>query len=351
MTVLSFATSIAAYEAALAARFGASIRRADLTVKHEKMAKDAFQFLRGTCWRWAEAAATLCPELCNAPEAGSVGDAHAGNFGLWRDAQFRLVWGVDDYDEAARLPYPLDLVRLGASLILVGAGAEPYEVADWIQAGYGDGLAAPEPFVLESRHLWLRDLFEAGPEKRERFWNELDALHEAPVEPEAFDARLRAALPTGTSAVRIMPRQAGVGSLGRPRFVALGQYRGGPIAAEIKGGMPSCWTLGREAGLAESLAGGPHRSPDPTLVYDADAVLRRLAPNSGKLKFAEVKPKLQGQLIAAIAGDLAAIHAGAGDSGEIRHDLERRPAGWLTAAIRRVAQWTEGEWNVFKRQN
>jgi len=34
----------------------------------------------------------------------AVGDLHVENFGTWRDAEGRLIWGVNDFDEAWRLP-------------------------------------------------------------------------------------------------------------------------------------------------------------------------------------------------------------------------------------------------------
>ena len=45
-----------------------------------------------------------------------VGDLHVENFGTWRDVEGRLVWGVNDFDEAYALPYTNDLVRLVASV-------------------------------------------------------------------------------------------------------------------------------------------------------------------------------------------------------------------------------------------
>ena len=41
-----------------------------------------------------------------------------GKFGTWRDKEGRLVWGVNDCDEAARMPYAVDLMRLVTSAIL-----------------------------------------------------------------------------------------------------------------------------------------------------------------------------------------------------------------------------------------
>ena len=54
----------------------------------------------------------------DAPRVLSVGDLHLENFGTWRDADGRLAWGVNDFDEAAVMPYVLDLVRLATSIQL-----------------------------------------------------------------------------------------------------------------------------------------------------------------------------------------------------------------------------------------
>lgn len=343
----TFQASNADYEARLHATFGAALVEDDLARKHRKMRKDAFQFLRGTCFRWAEAAAELCGELAGAPAAASVGDAHAGNFGLWRDAQARLVWGVNDYDEAARLPYPLDLVRLGASILLADDHADARALADLATAAYHDALGDPQPHVLERRHLWLRETFAAKDDERESFWKELDDAPAAPIEPAAFNAPLIAALP-GVDHPHLAARTAGVGSLGRPRYVASGTLRGGPVAVEIKGAMPSCWDPARNPGIAAQAAGGARRSPDPSLIYTGDHVLRRLAPNNRKLDFKEVTGKLQGRLIGAMAADLAAVHAGEGGADRIAADLRSRDGGWLARATIRVADWTKREFEAYR---
>src|ERR1700686_4577809 len=91
------------------------LRRDDLDYKHAMMAADTYSFLRATCYRWAQLWPEALPELAEAPRVLSVGDLHVENFGTWRDAEGRLVWGINDFDEAARLPYTNDLVRLVAS--------------------------------------------------------------------------------------------------------------------------------------------------------------------------------------------------------------------------------------------
>src|SRR5215467_14463268 len=90
----------------------------DLRLKHRRMAEDPFSFLRATFYRWIQVWPEVCRDLCEAPQVLAVGDLHVENFGTWRDIEGRLVWGVNDFDEAALLPYTLDLVRLATSAML-----------------------------------------------------------------------------------------------------------------------------------------------------------------------------------------------------------------------------------------
>src|SRR4051812_39530412 len=107
--------STRAYEAWLSARLGGPLDKNHLADKHRKMGEDPFRFLRATYWRWAETIYAACPDLADAEEVLGVGDIHLKNFGTWRDLDGRLVWGINDYDEAAEMPYLLDLVRLAVS--------------------------------------------------------------------------------------------------------------------------------------------------------------------------------------------------------------------------------------------
>lgn len=338
------ADSIAAYEAGMHALFGDALVTKELKRKHERMREHPFLFLRATCWRWAEAAPSLCSDLMDAPLAPAVGDAHAGNFGLWRDAGSRLVWGVNDFDEAARLPWPLDLVRLAASIALAIPEPGPKAAADALLQGYARSLAAPRPFVLEREHFWLRDAFVADDAKRAEFWAEIDAAGPASDVPAMLREALVAALPETGLEPRIAAREAGAGSLGRPRFVASCEHRGGPLAIEIKGLMPSCWTEGREPGLAQRIVTGRFRSPDPSVQYGEHHVTRRLAPNGRKLTFTEIGRAMRLQLIEAMGAELAAIHAET-DSirGAIATDLGRYKRHWLADAATRVAEWSVEE--------
>src|SRR3974390_1320849 len=87
----------------------------DLELKHQHMAEDVFEFFRATYYRWAQVWPEVCKPLARAPQVLAVGDLHVENFGTWRDAEGRLVWGINDFDETTELPYTNDLVRLAAS--------------------------------------------------------------------------------------------------------------------------------------------------------------------------------------------------------------------------------------------
>ena len=149
------------YERWLKAQLAGDFVAKDIKKKHKKMRKGAFEFLRATYWRWAETIVDICPELKDAPKVLAVGDMHVENFGTWRDVEGRLVWGVNDFDEAAEMPYPLDLVRLATSAVLTGAhGASVASVCRYLLRGYHEGLAAPRAHVLDRRYQWLRKQFE-----------------------------------------------------------------------------------------------------------------------------------------------------------------------------------------------
>src|SRR5262249_23236556 len=149
----------AQYEAWLRRRI--RIVRSDLELKHERMREGVFPFLRATFYRWAQIWPDACRELAPTPSVLGVGDLHVENFGTWRDVEGRLVWGVNDFDEATWLPYANDLVRLATSALVaidedhLTLGAR--NAASAIIEGYRDGLEARgKPFILAEHHPPLR---------------------------------------------------------------------------------------------------------------------------------------------------------------------------------------------------
>ncbi len=90
----------------------------------------------------------------------AVGDIHLENFGTWRDVEGRLIWGVNDYDEAHEMPYALDLVRLGVSAALGTPHLDTDKhICGHILEGYRAGLKDPHPIVLDQDYAWMRSIF------------------------------------------------------------------------------------------------------------------------------------------------------------------------------------------------
>ena len=131
-----------------------------LKKKHRKMSEGAFPFLRATFYRWVERWPEVCPRLAERNEDVllSVGDLHVENFGVWRDSRKRLVWGINDFDEACELPFTSDLVRLATSVLLAAEAAHLDVSANPLSAllleGYRAGLRAEgKPILLgDGRH-------------------------------------------------------------------------------------------------------------------------------------------------------------------------------------------------------
>ena len=222
-----------------------SLVRHQLSAKHKNMAEDPIPFLRGTFYRWAQLFPEVCPNLAEAPKVLAIGDLHIASFGTWRDGFGRLIWGVDDFDEAYPLPCTSDLVRLGVSAVLdhsegnITVGLR--DVCDVILDGYASGIIeGGRPFVLEEHHKWLRNIALNCLDEPREFWKTMDAL---PGSRNGIPADARKALeslpPEPGMEYRVVRRIAGMGSLGHPRCIAVADWHGGQIALKAKAARPS----------------------------------------------------------------------------------------------------------------
>jgi Uncharacterized protein conserved in bacteria (DUF2252) len=350
---MSFRTDNAAFEKWLRRR--CKVVEADLKYKHKRMRKNAFVFLRATYFRWAKGIETICPELKNAPRVLCVGDTHTENFGTWRDAQGRLVWGVNDFDEAAIIPYAFDLVRLAASVSLapkMRIGRK--QAAAAILAGYRLGLRAPRPTLLDEHQTRLRPFVVITDAEREKFWREV-ACYPKARPPARVRRNLKKSLPLDAPHIRFASRVKGGGSLGRARYVAIAEWRGGHIVREAKAIVPSAWNWAHSAGDARprflELATGRFRSPDPFLAVKRGFVIRRIAADSRKIDLGDnAGAKLKINLLKAMGFDLGAIHAATkGARRSIMRDLRSRDSGWLSAAAKAAETAARGDFAEWKR--
>jgi uncharacterized protein (DUF2252 family) len=340
----------------------ANVIQSDLRSKHEQMKESPFNFLRGTFYRWAQLLPSVCKDLCRAPRVLAVGDLHVNSFGTWRDSEGRLCWGVDDFDEAYPLPYTNDLVRLAASLkIVIDANEVSIKFktgCDAILEGYLDCLRKQgHPIVLAEREHELDRLGIDSFKPPSNFWGKLNRLP-AVRRPIAKDLKraLEKTLPEGPLEYKVVRREAGLGSLGQERFVAIAQWQGGCIAREAKLTVPSaCSWLNDEIGRGQSwyqkAISSAVRSPDPFQLIDGAWLIRRLSPDSNPIDIQSLsKHSDEEALLFAMGTEAANVHLGSkGQAAKIMKDVKRRKSGWLQDTAVRMAKVVEKDWNHYRK--
>jgi hypothetical protein len=346
----SFRQETTAYEKWLRKR--CDVVETDLEEKHRRMREGAFKFLRATYFRWARTIEEICPDLSNAPRLACVGDLHVENYGTWRDADSRLVWGINDFDEAAVMPYAYDLLRLVTSALLaLGRQVTAARAAAAVLDGYRSGLSNPAAALLDENAGWLRPFVNPSEEESRKFWRDLDALPEADP-PAPLRRALRGSLPEGVTDLRFASRTAGGGSLGRPRFVAVAGWNSGRLVREAKAFVPSAWDWAHQKARRRTwfidLANGSFRSPDPLLRVEGGFVFRRLAPDARKIDLEDIHARaLSSRLLGAMGADLAAVHASDPRSTRIAGDLEARAPGWLARAAEAARHATQKDFEAY----
>jgi hypothetical protein len=344
-----------------------SLVNSDLKIKHARMASDhsPFPFFRATFYRWAQRLAKVCPEVMDSPPVLGVGDLHVENFGTWRDAEGRLVYGVNDFDEACELPYTADLVRLAVSAALASRelhlALPTRQICETILEGYASGIEArlqgtAAPVVISDKYHWLVPM--VLPRDPARFWA---CLRELPVAgepvPSAAMAALKSVLPDPHLVFRLCSRTAGVGSLGRRRICALAEWNGGPIAREAKAVAPSaCHWAGYAGSVSSSLAGraeaGAVRARDPFYRVVGLWIVRRLAPDCEKITLAAADTLGQDRRLLRLMGrETANVHGCDADQLKtIRSDLKDRPERWLRDAAKSMIREVLEDWESWRAQ-
>jgi hypothetical protein len=316
----------------------------DLRLKHERMRSAPFPFLRATYYRWARTWAAACGPAARAPRVLAVGDLHVENFGTWRDAEGRLIWGINDFDEAWRLPYTNDLIRLAASALLAKMACDPAAGIGAILKGYLDAVeAGGRPFVLAEHHAALRAMASARLHEPGGFWEKLRALPDMKEDPPAGARNAIARMmPERGLEWRVAHRVAGLGSLGRERYVAVAEWRGGSVAREAKALAPSACVWAEEAQgaariLYQDILDCSVRCPDPFVRFQKRWIVRRLAPDCSRIELSALpKERDELRLLYAMGWETANVHLGSVQPRVLRADLKKRPRGWLMETARRM---------------
>lgn len=347
------AESNRAYEKWLRGRL--TLLPADLKRKHAKLAKSAFAFLRGTFFRWVEVWPEVCTTLTGAPRILGVGDIHIENFGTWRDAEGRLAWGVNDFDEAEVIPYTNDLVRLCTSAVLAMA-ASPARICVRVLKGYERSLrAGGAPFILGGpEHEWLASLAQIRVKDASAFWQRLQSYGRT-APSRNIRAMLIRHLPEAVSDLRFMHRPAGVGSLGRERVTAAATWEGGLVARETKTLTISAvhWQAsGRGASIRYGeILERAVRVGDPCLKVQGGWVVRRLAPDSRKIEIEEIRCNADlNSFLEAMGWELGNVHLSTPKQrSAILRDLQRRKPQWLPKATAEMVEATRRDWKEWKK--
>jgi hypothetical protein len=337
----------------------------DLQFKHEQMALAVFPFFRATFYRWVQVWPEVCAHLDRAPHLLSVGDLHVENYGTWRDTDGRLVWGVNDFDEACVYPYTMDLVRLATSALLAARvehlAMKPKDAAASILEGYetvmeGGGL----PFVLEEGHVWLRAIAESRLRDPVVFWKKMDANPTAKGDiPESAREAIEHMLPQTGMRYRLARRRAGLGSLGRTRLVGIADWNGGRVAREAKALLPSALQCVFPKRVPSEILYGAIlrrsvRCPDPYVQMRGHWIVRRLSPHCSRIELdALANNRGECRLLHAMGRETANIHVGTEEKRRaILKDLQqrRRKGNWLLEAAQAMAEAMEKDWRVWRER-
>ncbi len=331
----------------------------DLDHKHAAMAQDLFCFLRATFYRWMQLWPEVCADCTNAPLVLAVGDLHVENFGTWRDVEGRLVWGINDFDEAYELPYTVDLVRLAASAHLAiraeHLSLEIKDACDAILDGYQKGLSSGgSAFVLEEHHPWLRSMVTGILRNPQRFWAKLDALPTEDNFPASAQKAIEKTWPRRGLSYRVAHRVAGLGSLGRERYVAIAEFSGGKIAREAKALAPSgyLWAEGSRARRLhyQEILDRAVRSVDPFVCMKGSWIVRRLAPDCSRVELASMpRERDESRLLHSMGFETANIHLGTRKAAKaILRDLNKRPHLWLHRASAEMVKTVTEDWERWR---
>jgi len=364
----------------------------ELNIKHNKMTCSEFPFLRATFYRWSHLFPKHFPELCAAPRVLGVGDLHIENFGTWRDAEGRLTWGVNDFDEACFLPYTNDLVRLATSACLAiqdssnALNLDIKEACASIQEGYVKGMQESRPFVLAEDHKWLRDVVMSKLISNDKKSDDHDDLFakfckkyrnlekvKGTVSAEAV-AALNSCFPQPTPDYVIRHREAGLGSLGRPRLTAVAEdWRGGVIVREAKALAPSAWLwanqeedkssateLAKRTIYYRQIVAQAVRSSDPWLMIAGSWVVRRIGPDTFKVAIEDLDlgnkgDELQKRLLRAMGKETANIHLSSREAaaGVVQHlgkqSSNYTSSKWLLDASIAMAQQTKDDFQEWRK--
>ena len=333
----------AAYERWLAGRI--PVVAEDLELKHRELAADPLHFLRGTYYLWLERVAELVPSVLDGPQVPAVGDLHVQNFGTWLDHRGVRRWGVNDLDELVWGSPALDLLRLAVSAVLTPQMAiSPKRICGLLLDGWSAAKPGRAVDLADPGAEHLRALVPKATDA-DRYYGKL--REGMPADPSVLPSAVRAAVEIADASWH--HRQAGTGSLGHPRMVAVGK----DIAREVKIVGPLTTGFVPIGAQADDLLYGrvlsAVRGPYPMRRIDGWQ-LRALSPDVERITIESLRPKAVELVLTSMARAAADVH------GVIPHHLhdarrhvETLPPTWLLDATHQLAGDTKSCFEEYAR--
>jgi hypothetical protein len=163
-------------------------------------------------------------------------------------------------------------------------------------------------------------------------------------------------LPVPGLAYRVIHRIAGLGSLGRPRYVALAEWHGGQVAREAKALDVSACLLGSSDGANspihyEAILRQAIRATDPLVAASDPWLVRRLGPYCSRIELGSLpKDRDESRLLTAMGRETANVHLGDAEAAQKIHaDLANRPAAWLSHAASAMTHAISEDWQSWER--
>jgi hypothetical protein len=336
--------------------------RSDVDLKHRLMAAAPFPFFRATFYRWAQWWPIVCPELARAPQVLAVGDLHIENFGTWRDVEGRLIWGVNDFDEAWPASYTVDLVRVLTSAYLA-IEADHLSISrkkayQSLEQGYRDSLAkGGSPFILAEHHRWLRLVTLSKLRDPVVFWEKILACPKYKGKlPKDVLKLVHESMPVRTKEYELKVRIAGLGSLGHPRILTLARWDGAHIVREAKQLTPSAWIWSQKLDsfniLSRKLIDRAIRIRDPHVHFAEHWIVRRLAPDCCHIEIQTLpQERDEEKLLYSMGWETANIHFGSSKAiPAVKRDLAKRKGRWLHKASKAMLEVSLEDWKVWRRK-
>lgn len=148
-----------------------------IPLRHQKMTASPFAFFRGTALLMAH---DLSFQAQSGIHVTICGDAHIGNFGFYASPERRLIFDLNDFDEAAPGPWEWDLKRLITSIILCAhdLNFDPNQIkeaalqtASFYRKGLdlmSDMTSLERYFILGDEELFLKSFSDSSREEFEK---------------------------------------------------------------------------------------------------------------------------------------------------------------------------------------